>query len=227
MQHRSHRSGYTTTDTIIAVTEEEISLEEDTIESQTAVTRNQDKRVTPDAATTDIICSINTTGSVDSSWLDPAPMGIVHNARDMFTIPEDTLITENKTTDTVIAVTESVTNQITAVHQRIWDTLRKDLSHTIKNEQALQHEIRTFMLLNCNGMERPGTCIWENIEAKASQVNADIVALTETHIKSLDSINREVQEEAWNISHPGWTIHYATNELMRQGGVAFIHKSHL
>ena len=92
-------------------------------------------------------------GSAVSSWLDPAPMGTVHNARDMFTIPEDTLTTEKKTADAVIAVTEAVANQITAMRQRIWDTLCTDLSQTIKHEQTLRHETRTFMLLNCNGME--------------------------------------------------------------------------
>ena len=96
----------------------------DVVSPLQAVTRNQGKRVIPDAATTDIICSINTTGrstninttdrstninttghsintagSVDSSWLDPAPMGIVHSARDMFTIPEDTARTEIETAE--------------------------------------------------------------------------------------------------------------------------------
>ena len=134
----------------------------------------------------------------------------------MFAIPEDTLITENKMADTVIAVTEAVANQITAIHQRIWDTLRKDLSQTTKDEQTLRHETRTFMLLNCNGMERSDARVWEHIEAKASQVNADIVALTETHVKALDSKHREDLEGNWNISHPGWTIHHATNEMINR-----------
>ena len=58
--------------------------------SKWTVNRNQDKRVIPDAATTFTIRSTNNTaGSVDSSWLDPAPMGTVHCAWEMFTTPED------------------------------------------------------------------------------------------------------------------------------------------
>ena len=58
--------------------------------SKWTVNRNQDKRVIPDAAKTFTICSTNNTaGSVDSSWLDPAPMGTVHCAWEMFTTPED------------------------------------------------------------------------------------------------------------------------------------------
>ena len=210
---------------------QEIPPGKEIMKTQIVVNRNQDKRAIPDAAETVTIRSINTTintaGSVDSSWLDPAPMGTVHSARDMFTIPEDTLITENKTTDAVIAVTEDETKQLTATHQKTWNTLCKDLSQTIQQEQTLRHDTRTFMLLNCNGMERVDTPVWESIETKASQVNADIVALTETHVKAADSAQREQLEESWNIGHPGWIIHHATNELSKQGGVAFIHKSHL
>ena len=112
----------------------------------------------------------------------------------------------------------------TKIGKHNWANCLKELCATREPASTTDQRSRVAILLNCNGLQQQR---YMDIENKAAEAQADMIALTEAHVRASSLEEREQQEALWARQHPGWAFHFAANGTKRAAGVAFPHRKHL